>query len=151
MNTMCLLDDMSNTGAAYCAPMCDEDADCPNGYPGCGAVQIVTQTGCATDGDCISGGICISTAEGDLTFCSCMQNSDCSSGLDICDSFSGTCYNSPTVPCTSNSDCQSSCVMQETSSGGSIGICETNWKVCGKEQGVTCTELRTGLPVCAEL
>ena len=42
-------------------------------------------------------------------------------------------------------------VMQGLDDGSSLGTCETNWKVCGKEQGVTCTELRTGLPECAEL
>ena len=151
LNTMCLLDDMSNTGAAYCAPMCEDDADCPNGYPGCGEVQFVTQTGCTNDSDCTSGGICISTAEGDLTFCSCTDDSQCGSGFDFCDPFSNTCSNSPTVPCTNDAVCQSSCVMQDTGNGGSVGICETQWKVCGKEQGVTCTELKNGLAECAEL
>jgi hypothetical protein len=41
--------------------------------------------------------------------------------------------------------------MQELDDGSALGTCETNWKVCGKEQGVTCTELKNGLADCTEL
>lgn len=151
LNSMCLLDDMSNSGGVYCAPICEDDGDCPNGYPGCGSVQMVGQTGCAQDSDCLSGGICISSSEGALSFCSCMQNSDCSTGFETCSPFTGTCSNSPTVQCTNDAQCQTSCVMQDVGNGNNIGICETNWRVCGKEQGMTCTQLRNGDPECAEL
>ena len=174
MDTICLLDDMSNAGGAYCAPTCDADADCPNGYPGCGGVQTVAQTGCVTDADCNADGLttrrCISTPEGDLTFCSCAINTDCSSAAGLCtfgicatdfitsctvDSdclcTNGTCANVPGIRCNTGSDCETSCVMQELNDGSELGTCETNWKVCGKEQGVTCTELKNGLAECTEL
>ncbi|MBT6435519.1 MAG: hypothetical protein HOK28_20660 [Deltaproteobacteria bacterium] len=174
LDTICLLDDMSNSGGAYCAPVCDVDADCPNGYPGCGGVQTVGQTGCTSDLDCLSGGVCLSTSEGDLTYCSCVSNADCVTKEGLCDTTlgfgfcltdgspcnqdlecnfcaNGTCANAPGIRCNTEADCLSSCVMQELGDGSSIGSCQTNWKVCGKEQGVTCTELQSGLAECTEL
>ena len=171
LDSICLLDDMVQN-SAYCAPTCDEDIDCPNGYPGCGKVQVVTQQGCAVDQDCVSGGRCLGAAEGTLTYCSCMRNSDCmdpqvdtfclggicatdfvtscSQGVDCLCSL-GECINAPGIRCNNGADCATSCAFEENSNGDSIGICQTNWKVCGKEQGKTCTELRSGDSDCNSL
>ena len=101
---------------------------------------MVTQTGCHRP-RLYHGGRCLGAAEGTLTYCSCMQNSDCqdpkiSTLLGwICATTSshlvakastalltGECINAPGVRCTTGAECGSSCVQNDTGNGDTIGI-----------------------------
>ena len=166
---ICLLDDLQ-AGANYCAPTCETEADCPNGYRGCGGVQLVTQTGCSSDSDCTNGGQCVFSAEGDLSFCTCVADNDCVpdlTGLCLigtcisdfttpcsqdsdCLCTNGECANLPGFPCTSGADCMSSCQQVDNGQGGTLGICETNIRTCGKGEGMSCSELTSGDAPCQE-
>ena len=139
---ICLVDELG-TGN-YCAPTCETDLDCPNGYSGCGGITIVT-TECRIDGDCSNGGVCLRPPEGNTGFCSCVSNMDCPA-QDMC--LGGQCMLLQGMSCQTDQDCWSSCVQSETGSGTSIGVCETNIKGCGKNEGVSCAELQPGNAPC---
>ena len=160
---ICLLDDIG--GGNYCAPTCDNDLDCPNGYNGCGGVQVVSQTGCSSDAECGAGKRCIGSAEGDLTFCTCAADADCTGGISMCSlglcltdfvtsctsdadclCSGGQCVNLTGFSCNSGADCMVSCQQVEYGDGSTIGVCETNAKVCGKDEGFSCSDLSGTAP-----
>ena len=140
---LCLLDN-AEQGASYCTALCETDLDCPNGYGGCGGIQMVPNGGtCTNDNDCSGDRRCLGSAEGVLSYCSCLTNSDCPQ--DVC--LAGRCMNLGNA-CSSNADCSVQCTMIERRDGTQIGTCETKAKACGKSEGMTCTELKTGDAPC---
>ena len=144
---ICLIDNNSinpNNPTSYCAPACSTDLDCPNGYPSCGPIITVSKA-CTSDGECTPGARCLRGAEGTTAFCSCVSNADCLS-TPLC--MGGKCLNLPFISCSSTSDCEVECIFQDVADQGSVGLCQTRAKGCGKAQGVTCNELSLGSAAC---
>ncbi len=184
---ICLID---NDGTNYCAPVCQNDAECPNGYTsaGCGGLTVVWEE-CTGGQTCTNGGRCAPQPEG-RSFCECTSQADCgyptglcmlnlcltaqcSSDRDcsaygvrcnslfgVCDLHCGSdadclCQGGKCLgggfACNSAADCELSCVQRPASDGNNYGVCETKQKACGKENGVTCSQLTSGQAACQGL
>lgn len=162
-NLVCLLD-QDNANANYCGPKCETDLDCPSGYEGCGALQLVFEQ-CNGSQSCSNGGECLRPTESNVGICACVQQSDCE--IDLCtfgvclNDFGRSCQTSAdckclngvcafgSVSCNTSSDCDVTCEKVE-SNGREVGICQTKAKACGKGAGVTCSELKTGTADCRD-
>jgi len=145
-NMLCLLDD-AQQGAEYCTPFCNTDLDCPNGYNSCNGIQIAANGQCTNDADCAGDRRCLGSAEGVVSTCSCLTNADCPQTGAMC--LGGQCANLGN-PCNSNDDCIVQCAMVDYGTSGQVGICETRARACGKGEGMTCTELKTGEADCGD-
>jgi hypothetical protein len=170
---VCLRDDEvvdpDAANANYCSPTCTSDSDCPNGYGGCAGLIIYTED-CSSTGACSNpAAYCLGDPEAQSAFCSCVAQSDCDiysgSGLcrpygcqtdfsdcdedEDCACWDGLCLGTD-LPCDSASDCALTCVDYDSGEGDSFGLCETNVKVCGKDTGTSCSELRGGTAVCRD-
>ncbi|MEE2962511.1 MAG: hypothetical protein VYA34_17390 [Myxococcota bacterium] len=168
VDLICLVDPTKANGS-YCSPVCQQNADCPSGYGSCNSLTIVSrEKECQTDSQC-NGLKCLKQPEDNIGFCECASDSECVPrglcafgrclGSDIlslgaactddydclCDATKGTCLNNPGVQCSSAQECASSC----TDVGG-VQTCVTNWKACGKGDGVSCDDLK-GVSPCEEL
>ncbi len=145
-NMICLLDD-TQQGAEYCTPFCKTSMDCPNGYNRCNTVTVLANGQCTSDADCDGGRICIGSQEGVVAYCSCLTNADCPQTGASC--VAGNCLNLGN-PCTSNDDCSVQCTMSDLGDRGEVGTCATKAGVCGKGEGVSCNELKSGEADCSD-
>jgi hypothetical protein len=165
---LCLIDD-EVAGGAYCTSTCQTPADCPNGLNSCGGLFIIMED-CTDTGVCTNGSECIQSPEQANAFCGCVSQADCDLYAGVCDPSFGVCLTDlvtdcsndldcacadgrclgTDLPCSRGADCTLSCV-QMGDGEGSVGMCETDTKACGKEPGLACADVQSGDAVCSLL
>jgi len=153
---MCLLDN-DVPGSSYCTPTCSTVADCPHGYNSCGGLVLVT-TQCTSNNDC-NGTRCLSGSESSIGYCECASDDECGGTNAFCNNGpfggddtcvfcrgNGDCFGS-LFPCSEDSECGISCADLDGEGENDVRGCVPDRRVCGKEAGVLCEELK-GPAIC---
>ncbi|MBI3178026.1 MAG: hypothetical protein HYZ27_00095 [Deltaproteobacteria bacterium] len=134
--------DRDASGTSYCAPQCQSEIDCPSGFAECSGL-IIIQNECPIGSWCTNGLACVEFIETETSLCQCASAAECGA--------QPTCTNDLCpggARCTSDADCAVAC-LPRSNGPETVQLCETAYKVCRKERGITCSEILNGVAPCA--